>query len=170
LAAANSNSAKKTTAGLARLAWWSRLIWSVVREVFKRRYKKKIPALHIVLEAGHRNFGDARRIFLEVKKDFERYENHMLQTITIADKGSCGQLMMADFAAHGEYLLDQKIPMSQRQKIPASMKIPKGMTGWTNIKVTPSELAQERAKIIEKATPKRGPNAPASASEPVSAD
>ena len=79
----------------------------------------------------------------------------MLQTITVADKDSCGQLMMADFAAHGEYVLEQKVPRSQRQAMNTPMKVPKGMTGWTNIKVTADELAN-RAEIIEKATPKGG--------------
>jgi Protein of unknown function (DUF3800) len=132
-------------------------LYHFMREVFKRRYKKKIPALHIVLEAGHPNFGDAERIFLEVKEDLEKYGNYMLGTITKAHKDSSGQLMIADFAAHGEYIADQKIPISQRQQIPTSMKIPKGMTGWTSIKVTAQELVRERAEIIEKATLKRRP-------------
>lgn len=118
-------------------------LYHFIREVFKRRYKNELPALHIVLEAGHRNLGDAKRIFFEVKNDFEKYGNHMLQTITVADKDSCGQLMMADFAAHGEYVLEQKVPRSQRQAMNTPMKVPKGMTGWTNIKVTADELAKQ---------------------------
>jgi hypothetical protein len=104
--------------------------------------------------------GDAKRIFFEVKKDFEKYGNHMLQAITVANKDSCGQLMMADYAAHGEYVLDQRIPMSQRQQIPPSTKIPKGMTGWTNIKVTAEELAKTKAEIIENATSARNKATP----------
>ena len=96
-------------------------------------------------------------LYKDRRKD-KRYGNYMLRTITKADKDSCGQLMMADFAAHGEYVLDQKVPISQRQQIPPPVKIPKGMTGWTNIKVTADELAKQRAEIIEKAKPKKGPN------------
>jgi uncharacterized protein DUF3800 len=36
-----------------------------VQEVLKRKRRNRIPPLHIVLEAGHANFGDAERIFQE---------------------------------------------------------------------------------------------------------
>jgi len=130
-------------------------LYHFVRLVFQRRHRKKVPLLHIVLEAGHNNYGDAERIFLEVKKDFEKHGNYMLGTITKAAKDSCGQLMMADFAAHGEYVVGRHIADSERQKLPPSTKIPKGMTGWTNIRPTAEELAKERADRIKKATPKR---------------
>jgi hypothetical protein len=124
-----------------------------IKEVLKREFRKKIPHLHIVLESGHKNVGDAERIFWEVKKDWDL---DFLRTITQADKDSCGQLMMADFAAHSEYLLETKLKPEQRDR--TSQKIPKGMTGLSHLQSTPEALARNRAEIIEKAMPKGGSN------------
>lgn len=137
-------------------------LYHFVREVFKRRYKKKMPVLHIVLEASQ-HYGDAERIFLEVKKDFEKRGIYMLAAITKLEKDECGQLMMADFAAHGEYVLEARVLAGQPRKNTTSTPIPKGMTGHTHMKSTPEKLGEMRAEIIERATPKKGPNAPVSA-------
>jgi hypothetical protein len=139
-------------------------LYHLARQVMKRRHRKKTPHLHIVLEAGHNNYGDAERIFLEVKEEFARHGNHMLRTITKAKKDECGQLMMADFAAHGEYFLETRAPTGQRDKTP-SRSVPKGMTGHTHYRSTPEELAKTRAEIIEKATRKKWPSARASSAE-----
>jgi hypothetical protein len=135
---------------------------ALVLEVLKRKYRKKIPPLHIVLEAGHPNYGDAERIFLETKKEYESSGIYMLRTITKAEKEDCGQLMMADFTAHSEYLLEGRERAGLRQ-IPASVTVPRGMTGSTHMRSTPELLANLRAEVIEKATPKKGINAPSSA-------
>lgn len=128
-------------------------LYHFIREALKRQHRKKVPPLHIVLEAGHNNYGDAERIFLEVKKDFEERGSNMLRTIAKADKDSCGQLMMADFAAHGKYLLHQKNPTHMQQRKPVA-KIPKGMTPIDDIESTPQNLAEMRARIIEAAAAK----------------
>jgi hypothetical protein len=130
-----------------------------VSEVFKRKHRKKIPPLHIVLEGGHRNYGDAERIFFEMKDEYERGGVYVLRTLTKAEKDDSGQLMMADFAAHSEYLLEGRERAGLRQ-IPASVAVPRGMTGSTHMRSTPELLATLRAEVIEKATPKKGPNAP----------
>jgi hypothetical protein len=39
-----------------------------VREVIKRKHRKRWPHLYVVMEAGHPNFGDAERIFLGTEK------------------------------------------------------------------------------------------------------
>jgi hypothetical protein len=138
-----------------------------VLEVLKRKHRKKIPPLHIVLEAGHPNYGDAERIFLETKREHESRGIYMLRTITKAEKADCGQLMMADFTAHSEYILEGRERAGLRQ-IPASVVVPRGMTGSTHIRSTPAALARWRAEIIDKATPKKGSNAPASVEHPAS--
>jgi hypothetical protein len=137
-----------------------------IKEVIKRKFRKTVPHLHIVLEAGHKNVGDAERIFWEVKKEWDL---DFLRTITKAEKDSCGQLMMADFTAHSEYLLETKLKPDQRDRI--SQAVPKGMTGLSHLQSTPEALAKNRAEIIEKATPKKDPNAvlhqpPASGGQP----
>jgi hypothetical protein len=140
-----------------------------VTEVFKRKHRRRIPPLHIVMEAGHPNYGDAERIFLEMKREFEQRGVDMLRTITKAEKDDCGQLMMADFTAHSEYLLEGRERAGLRQ-IPASVAVPRGMTGSTHMRSTPELLARLRAEVIEKVTPKKGPNAPSSVGHPASED
>jgi hypothetical protein len=68
-----------------------------------------VPPIHIVMEVGHRNFGDAERIFQEEQKLWvDPAGIPILRTLTKAEKDSCGQLMMADFAAHSEYLAERR--------------------------------------------------------------
>jgi hypothetical protein len=74
-----------------------------LEQAYKRRLRKKLPHLHIVLESGHANAGDAERIFSEMKKELRGSQHDMLETITFADKQSCNPLMMADFIAHTNY-------------------------------------------------------------------
>ena len=131
-------------------------LYHFMKEALKRQHRKQIPPLHIVLEAGHKNFGDAERIFLEVKKDLEKRGSDMLRTLTKADKDSCGQLMMADFAAHGKYVLHQKSPSHPRVLANAGrgMAVPKGMTPATDLESTPENLTEMRNRVIEAATPR----------------
>jgi hypothetical protein len=140
-----------------------------VTEVFKRKHRRRIPPLHIVMEAGHPNYGDAERIFLEMKREFEQHGVDVLRTITKAEKDDCGQLMMADFTAHSEYLLKGRERAGLRQ-IPSSVAVPRGMTGSTHMRSTPELLARLRAEVIEKVTPEKGPNAPSSVGLPASED
>jgi hypothetical protein len=86
----------------------------------------------------------------------------MLRTITTAEKDDCGQLMMADFAAHGEYVLETKAIEGALTRDRTPTAIPKGMTGHTHLQSTPEQLKIWRQEIIERATPKKGPNAPTS--------
>lgn len=131
-----------------------------ILEALKRKRRNRIPPLHIVLEAGHSNCGDAERIFLEEKALFERAGIPALKTLTVAKKDDCGQLMMADFAAHSEYILekaerDTGVPRN-RSNVAV---IPKGMTPSTHIQFTPQMLQNLRAEMIARYTPKKGPAA-----------
>lgn len=56
--------------------------------------------LHIIIEKGHANVGDAQRIFDETKKILEREGITLLGEITPADKRERLLLMTADFLAH----------------------------------------------------------------------
>jgi len=135
----------------------------LVREVLKRRRRNKVPPLHIVLEAGHANFGDAERIFLEEKRFWVHAGVPILRTITKADKDDCGGLMLADFAAHSEYLMEKReIDTGVPRNRPAAAPVPKGMTPSTHIQFTPKMLRGLRAEIVERAsTKKTNPNASA---------
>jgi hypothetical protein len=131
-----------------------------VREVLKRRRRNRIPPLHIVLEAGHANRGDAERIFLEEKSRYERAGLPVLRALTVADKDDCSPLMMADFAAHTEYIMEKLEIDTGVPRKRLSVAVPKGKTGSTHYQFTPEMLRKLRSEEIDRATPKKGPNAP----------
>jgi hypothetical protein len=135
-----------------------------VQEVLKRRLRSRVPPLHIVLEVGHANFGDAERIFLEEKRIWVHAGRPILRTITKADKDDCGGLMLADFAAHSEYLLEKRELDTGAPRNRAQAAAPRGMTPSTHIQFTPTMLRTLRAEIVERAAAKKGPNAPPVAS------
>ncbi len=66
--------------------------------------------VHMVLESGHANVGDAVRIFNELKKRADRLGANLFGTITVAGKkdASARPLMVADFLAHTHYLFDSR--------------------------------------------------------------
>lgn len=85
--------------GLAFRACLSHCIYECVRRLGHHR---KFPEtkLHIVLEAGHRNSGDADRIFYEIKTQLAAKEVPLLATFTTATKEEADPLMVSDFLAH----------------------------------------------------------------------
>jgi hypothetical protein len=129
----------------------------------KRRLRKNWPHLHIVMEAGHRNFGDAERIFLEVKKDLESKGCNMLQTLTKADKNTCCQLMMADFVAHSGYILDKYNRQIGFDLAPIAKLFPPKSAPIMHLKPTPEQLANIREFVISKALAMHDPVVPAHA-------
>jgi hypothetical protein len=63
--------------------------------------------LHVVLESGHRNAGDAAsRIFPETQKELKRFNLNLLGTVTLADKDECDPLMIADILSHGTLMME----------------------------------------------------------------
>ena len=73
-------------------------------EGIKRTFRGRYPTLNFVLESGHKNYGDALRIFNEVKAELKANACDMLGTIGSADKDDCDPLMMADFLAHTAFM------------------------------------------------------------------
>jgi Protein of unknown function (DUF3800) len=127
-----------------------------VLEVLKRKRRNRVPPLHIVLEAGHANFGDAERIFEEEKRKWVRAGVPLQLTLTKADKDESGQLMIADFAAHSEYIMEKREIDTGIPRNRATVAVPRGMTGSTHHQFTPEMLRKLRAEIIERARPKKG--------------
>ena len=130
-------------------------LYHFILEAMKRKHRKKWPHLHVVMEAGHPNFGDAERIFLEVKKEFEGFDCDMVQTLSKADKDTCGQLMMADFVAHSTYMLENQSRLTGIDRTPRNESIPKGWTGITHLQSTPQGLANIQNFVIAKAKSER---------------
>ena len=84
----------------------------------------------------------------------------ILRTLTKADKDDCGALMLADFAAHSEYIMEKRGIDTGVPRNRPTVAVPKGMTPSTHIQFTSEMLRNLRAEIVERATPKKGPNAP----------
>jgi Protein of unknown function (DUF3800) len=69
-----------------------------------RKYGSK---LNVILEHGHPNAGDAKRIFEETRQNtMALYCADPLGTITTENKKSCARLMVADFLAYTGYMTD----------------------------------------------------------------
>jgi hypothetical protein len=121
-------------------------LYYFILEAMKRKRRKKFPDLHIVLEAGHRNAGDADRIFLEVRKEFAAVG--LLQTLTFSEKDECDPLMMADFAAHSTLLINRQA-RAENRPVPPSQSVPRGFVGITHFQSTPEGLANIRDHALK---------------------
>ncbi len=64
--------------------------------------------IDIILEEGHANSGDCRRIFHQLKDSFEANGNAMLGQFTLATKGDCARLMIADLLAATHSLIKKQ--------------------------------------------------------------
>jgi hypothetical protein len=78
---------------------------------------KKNHKLHVVIEDGHKNVGDAVRIFGEIKAEFAAIGFNILGTVTIAKKTECWPLMIADFQAHASHLSETRLKAGQSPAI-----------------------------------------------------
>jgi len=122
----------------------------LINETAKRKYRKKIPRLDVILEAGHKNAGDVQRIFLELKHEFAAHGFDILRHIAFVDKEDCGQLMMADFLAHMAMLADRGIIPGQPARV--SVEVPKGHSGVSHYAFNSPVLTSLRAKALHKSS------------------
>jgi hypothetical protein len=121
-------------------------LYHLVREALKREFKGKFPHVRVVLEAGHRHYGDAERVFNEVKAELEGLGCYVLKAITKAEKDECDPLMMADFVSHMTYLSQTK-PATEQPGL-RFRPVPRGQTGVTHLWFSPGGLAQEKAELV----------------------
>jgi hypothetical protein len=120
-------------------------------QMLKRKRRQKFPHLHLVLEAGHRNVGDAERIFLEERNSFGDLSKGILKSLAIAEKDECDPLMMSDFIAHSSLMIHRKVTAggSEPPHIPEGTRLPRGMGTVTHFESTPQGLANIRESILE---------------------
>ncbi len=64
--------------------------------------------LNIVLESGHRNSGDAKRVFDEFKTVLSKVDLNNFDKFIIATKQEALPLMVADFFAHAHSIINNK--------------------------------------------------------------
>jgi hypothetical protein len=89
---------------------------------FGRHKKFSDTRLHLVMESGHRNAGDAERIFSERKKQLGEAAT-LLASITFVGKSECDELMVADYLAYGAYHTDRDAPLPMpRAEIPRHLR------------------------------------------------
>jgi uncharacterized protein DUF3800 len=122
-------------------------LYHLMLQAQRRRFRKKIPKLHIVLESGHQNAGDAERIFHETKAEFKGGELDVLGAITFADKDECDPLMMADSLAHSHY----RQSAGTWVKRPSRFKfLPHGTRkrGYTRLEYKPGGLARTKVQLV----------------------
>ena len=79
------------------------------KEAIRRDTRKKAHSMHVVLESGHKNSGDAQRIFSELKKELDDDGINLLKTMTLASKAECEPLMIADMIAHSTYSMNLRV-------------------------------------------------------------
>lgn len=116
-------------------------------------------SLHFVLEDGHKNFGDAQRIFTILKDRGNERFRHVLKTITSAGKKDFFGLQGADAGAY--HILHSE---RGREKPPSDITIP-GASKYVrmadkpwlhyNFIISPEKITEFRSEIMEEVTKRR---------------
>jgi len=104
--------------------------------------------LHIVLEAGHKNAGDAGRVFYEIKKEMEGLGTNLIGTLTFSGKNDGDPLMVADYLAFGTLKLEEDGRNEPGEESFAETS-PRGVTGMAHLKFHAEGLATLRAQLVE---------------------
>jgi hypothetical protein len=123
----------------------------MMRETYKRRHKNRSPRLHVVVESGHKNCGDAERIFFEIKHYFAGSDADMLETFTSADKDTSNPLMMADFIAHTSYVREIDVRRGRKQPFSDEPSIANKQS-ITHITYKRGALAAMKRDLVAKTT------------------
>jgi len=92
------------------LAFRSCLLQFVVQSAARLQHHKKFHAtrLHVVMESGHKNAGDAARAFREEADDLRELGSDLLAEITFASKKECLPIMVADFLAYTRFIRGER--------------------------------------------------------------
>jgi hypothetical protein len=104
--------------------------------------------LHFFLELGHKNAGDAQRIFNELKTDFSKIGNNTLATITFAGKKDCPPLVVGDFLSHAVRSMDQVQRSTTRPVEEFFGNGHRGKSNLTHITYKSGGLANVREQLI----------------------
>lgn len=77
-----------------------RMCLAIVPDLVRQTWSDHEIDLHFVLESGHKNYGDAERVFHEVKEDNQPNISNLLRTISSGSKREFPGLQGADVPAH----------------------------------------------------------------------
>ena len=98
--------------------------------------------LSVVIESGHKNANDTKRLFEQRKQNLENFGMNFLRSHSLLKKEQCPLLMLADITSHG-HALERKAVRSGRAAQFSDRGSPeprRGETGWTIYDVTPEYL------------------------------
>ena len=101
--------------------------------------------LEIFLEKGHRNEGDAKRVFREIKNDLEALGSHILNTISFVTKQEADPLMVADFVAHSTFGRQKDGASDLPGLVDRNMR---NKAGLTQLRLTPEALMQIQDELV----------------------
>jgi hypothetical protein len=82
-----------------------RYLAAFVMDTAEQALKRKDLEFDFVIEAGHKNAGDALRVFNQMKNDLTR--DQAMKSLTFRDKKSLYGLQVADLFSHTAYLAEQ---------------------------------------------------------------
>jgi hypothetical protein len=114
---------------------------------FAHHKKFEAARLHIVAESGHKNAGDALRIFGEIKKELEALGCRLLESVVFAGKTDADPLMIADYLAYGTLKIELEGAIGPDKDAYTGPRF-KG-TGLTHLQFTAEGLAELKAKLAE---------------------
>jgi hypothetical protein len=121
-------------------------LYYLLTQAIRRKHNGKLPHLHIVLEAGHRNSGDAERIFKEVQREYGKLG--ILRSLKLAKKDECDPIMIADLAAYFVLQMNRSARLNNAP-LPGSDVMLKKFVGLTHLESTPASLAQMREEALK---------------------
>lgn len=101
--------------------------------------------LNVVMEGGHKNAGDAERVFSEMRKELSDLGLDLLQGISFAGKEGCDPIMIADYLASGGLAMERAGAHDRpRPDETPDLK----QTGITVLKMQPEHLTELKADLI----------------------
>jgi hypothetical protein len=94
-----------TRYGLSFRSCLSHLSAEAVRRLGQHK-KFGLTKLNVIVEDGHKNVGDVKRIFDEMKAEHAEFGLNLLGTLTFCGKHGADPLMIADYLAFGTFKLE----------------------------------------------------------------
>lgn len=99
--------------------------------------------LNIVMESGHRNSGDAERIFDQIKtRGLKSGFEKLLGTLAITEKKNCRLLGIADFLAYTTFMGDRFMRDEKMQPFAGGQR-----ANVVSLQMTPEQLATARQRL-----------------------
>lgn len=127
---------------------------SSIAYMARRKEYGTAPQISVIIEAGHRNIGDADRIFSEVKEQDVDGARGLFQGLTIANKRDVPGLQVVDLVAHELYKTEdspaESLDLLLDDGKPITLSAP-----VARVPITAGELAAHKESLFAAAQAKR---------------